>query len=113
MKRERPPAVVLDINMPRLGGLEALKRIRAFAPTTRVVVCSGMLEPTLERQAIGAGAVAAFGKPVVLEALRIALEGGTPLAASRQSTLAVVGDARRPARVTVARAHPAVDETLR
>jgi DNA-binding response OmpR family regulator len=32
VKRERPGAVVLDLAMPRLGGLEALKRIRAFLP---------------------------------------------------------------------------------
>jgi CheY-like chemotaxis protein len=80
VKRDRPQAVLLDINMPRLGGLEALKRIRAFAPSTRVVVYSGMLEPEVERQAKAAGAVAAFAKPRPLDDLRLALEGDTPIA---------------------------------
>lgn len=74
VKRERPQAVLLDLNMPRLGGLEALKRIRAFAPSTRVVVYSGMLEPEIERQAIASGAVAVFAKPRALDDLRLALE---------------------------------------
>ena len=91
VKRERPPAVVLDINMPRLGGLEALKRIRAFAPATRIVVCSGMLEPELERQATAFGAVAVFAKPVALEDLRLALEGVTQSPPPPQSPRAVVG----------------------
>jgi two-component system response regulator (stage 0 sporulation protein F) len=78
VKRERPQAVLLDLNMPRLGGLEALKRIRELAPATRVVVYSGALEPEVERQAKAAGAVAVFAKPGTLDDLRLALEAVTP-----------------------------------
>lgn len=97
VKRERPQAVLLDINMPRLGGLEALKRIRAFAPSTRVVVYSGMLEPEVERQAIAAGAVAVFAKPGALEDLRLALEGDMPIPASPEMIPAVVSSDAPPA----------------
>jgi CheY-like chemotaxis protein len=88
VKRQRPQAVLLDINMPRLGGLEALRRIRAFAPLTRVVVYSGMLEPEVERQARASGAVAVFAKPVALDDLRLALEGDTPTALRSPETVA-------------------------
>jgi CheY-like chemotaxis protein len=75
VKRERPQAILLDINMPRLGGLEALKRIRAFDPSIRVVVYSGELGAEVERQVIALGAVAVFAKPGAVEDLRLALEG--------------------------------------
>lgn len=88
VKRERPQGVLLDINMPRLGGLEALKRIRAFSPSTRVVIYSGMLEPEVARQAIASGAVAVFAKPGALEELRLALEGDIPVLTSPEPVLA-------------------------
>jgi DNA-binding NarL/FixJ family response regulator len=34
----RPDVAVVDLTMPRLGGLEAVRRIRAEAPATRVLV---------------------------------------------------------------------------
>jgi CheY-like chemotaxis protein len=75
VKRRRPEAIVLDINMPRLGGLEALKRIHSFAPLTRVVIYSGTLQPDIERQAINLGVAAVFAKPGRLEDLMRALAG--------------------------------------
>jgi DNA-binding NtrC family response regulator len=96
VKRDQPDGVILDINMPRLGGLEALKRISAIAPTTRVVVYSGLLTPEVERDAIAAGAVAAFAKPGALEDLRLALAGDTPIR-TREASPAVVARDRSPA----------------
>jgi CheY-like chemotaxis protein len=119
VKRERPQAVVLDINMPRLGGLEALKRIRAFAPSTRVVVYSGMLEPEVERQAIAAGAVAVFAKPGALEELQLALTGDRPIPASPKTGPAVVSSdvppaprKRRKLRILLIDDDPAVSDLL-
>ena len=45
VKRERPDAVVLDLMMPRLGGVEALKRIRSYNPGIRVLVVTGNIDP--------------------------------------------------------------------
>ncbi len=41
VKRTRPAGVVLDLVMPRLGGLEAIKRIRAFDRGIKIVVITG------------------------------------------------------------------------
>src|SRR5881628_3929575 len=54
VKRDRPDAVVLDLMMPRLGGVEALKRIHAFNPGIRVLVVTGAIDPELHRQATAA-----------------------------------------------------------
>src|SRR5262245_26528378 len=64
VKREQPDAVVLDLMMPRLGGVEALKRIRSYNPGIRVLVVTGNIDPELQRQATAAGAAGVFTKPV-------------------------------------------------
>lgn len=51
-----PAALVLtDCQMPRLGGLELIRRLRAEYPKTRVILASGTLTPE-ERAASGADA---------------------------------------------------------
>jgi DNA-binding NtrC family response regulator len=75
VKRARPLAVVLDLSMPRLGGLEALRRIRSFDPTIRVIVVTGEPE-ALHQQAHALGAAAVLAKPMALPHLLAALRDG-------------------------------------
>jgi two-component system chemotaxis response regulator CheY len=39
---DRPDVVTLDITMPEMGGLEALRQIRATDPAARVIIVSAM-----------------------------------------------------------------------
>jgi CheY-like chemotaxis protein len=78
VKRDRPDAVVLDLMMPRLGGVEALKRIHSFNPGIRVLVVTGAIDPELHRQATLAGAAGVFSKPVSSDILVAALTGPAP-----------------------------------
>jgi CheY-like chemotaxis protein len=75
VKRQRPAAVVLDLHMPRLGGIDALKRIRTFDPTISVVVVSANAADELRRQAEALGARAILDKPLDLARLLTALGG--------------------------------------
>src|SRR5437870_12763579 len=78
VKRDRPDAVVLDLMMPRLGGVEALKRIHAFNPGIRALVVTGTIDSELHRQATLAGAAGVFAKPVSAATLVAALAGPAP-----------------------------------
>jgi CheY-like chemotaxis protein len=73
IKRTRPRVVVLDITMPRLGGLDALKRIRAFDPSITVIIVSGGVDDELERKALALGARSVLVKPIALADLWRAL----------------------------------------
>jgi CheY-like chemotaxis protein len=83
VKRDRPDAVVLDLMMPRLGGVEALKRIHAFNPGIRALVVTGAIDTELHRQATLAGAAGVFAKPVSAAALVAALAGPAPKPAAQ------------------------------
>jgi DNA-binding NtrC family response regulator len=64
VKRERPHAIILDLAMPRLGGIDALKHIAKFDPTIAVVVVTGETDTDLHRQASLLGVRAVLTKPV-------------------------------------------------
>lgn len=71
----RPEAVVLDILMPRLGGLRALRRIRAFDQNIAVVAVTGAVDEELRRQMMAAGVSTILTKPINLKTLWKALGG--------------------------------------
>ena len=60
----KPDVVSMDINMPRLDGFEATRRIMSESPTP-VVVVSGLVEKDIDLsfQALEAGALAVVEKP--------------------------------------------------
>lgn len=78
----RPHLVLLDLMLPRVNGIELLKRIRTIDPTIRVVMVSGSTDPLLAREALELGALAYIDKPfdfaylkrVVAMALRTEIE---------------------------------------
>lgn len=78
IKRHHPAAVVLDLEMPRLGGLEAIKHIRSFDASITIVIVSGLLDAELSRRVLGLGAAAALPKPPSLAELAAALGAPAP-----------------------------------
>jgi DNA-binding NarL/FixJ family response regulator len=52
----RPDTVLLDVRMPRVGGIEAARRIRPIDPAVRVVMLSAYDDPALQQEATAAGA---------------------------------------------------------
>ena len=59
----KPDLVLMDITMPNMDGLEALKAIRAADPGANVVMCSAMGQETMVIDAIRSGAKDFIVKP--------------------------------------------------
>jgi two-component system, NarL family, invasion response regulator UvrY len=64
-----PEVVVMDIAMPGMGGVEALRRIRARDPQARVLALSAHDDPTHARRALREGALGFLSKRSAPEAL--------------------------------------------
>ena len=63
----KPDLVLMDITMPNMDGLEALKAIRAADGNANVVMCSAMGQETMVIDAIKSGAKDFIVKPFKIE----------------------------------------------
>jgi DNA-binding NtrC family response regulator len=71
----RPDVMLLDIMMPRLGGLRTLEAVRAHDPDLHVIVMTGTLDADTLRRTIFSGATTVLTKPLQLEDVAAALRG--------------------------------------
>ena len=71
--RERPAAVFLDVAMPVMDGISALRTIREADPRARVTMVSGFAQQDKVNEALSAGAVDFIVKPFNNQRLLAAL----------------------------------------
>lgn len=73
----KPDLVIMDINMPGLGGIEAVKAIKRIDPSAKIIMCSAMGHEKMVIEAIKAGALDFVVKPFqperVVQAVKKAL----------------------------------------
>ena len=73
----KPDLVLMDITMPEMDGIQALKKIKASDPGAMVIMCSAMGQQAMVIEAIQSGAkdfiVKPFDKDRVLEAVKKAV----------------------------------------
>ena len=70
----KPDLVLMDITMPEMDGIQALKAIKAADPSATVIMCSAMGQQAMVIESIQSGAkdfiVKPFQQDRVLEAVR-------------------------------------------
>ena len=93
--RVRPDVVVMDLSMPGMGGLEAVRRLIAQDPKVRVLVLSAHEDTAHPRRVLRAGALGYLAKrsaPEALIAAVTAVAAGRPYVdAHTAQALAVAG----------------------
>ena len=103
-ERLTPDVALVDLVMPRVDGIEAIRRIRAVAPQTRVIVLTSFADEDKMLPAVRAGAVGYLLKDVdpqeLVAAVRTVNDGETLLhpAVVRELVREVAGGRREPAR---------------
>lgn len=69
----KPDMVTMDITMPEMDGIQALKKIKELDPAATIIMCSAMGQQAMVVEAIQAGAkdfiVKPFQEDRVLEAI--------------------------------------------
>ena len=73
----KPDLVMMDITMPEMDGIEALKKIKASDPSASVIMCSAMGQQAMVIESIQSGAKDFIVKPFqadrVIEAVKKAI----------------------------------------
>jgi two-component system chemotaxis response regulator CheY len=62
-KEKLPDLITMDITMPEMDGIEAVKAIKKKAPDAKIVMCSAMGQSAMVVEAIQAGATDFIVKP--------------------------------------------------
>ncbi len=74
VKSEEPAIVLLDIKMPNLDGIGALKKIKEIKPKTIVIMETSVYEEETKKQCIDLGAADYLKKPISKKQLEDALK---------------------------------------
>ncbi|HNR13798.1 MAG TPA: response regulator [Thermodesulfobacteriota bacterium] len=71
-------AVLLDLQMPRLNGIDALKIIKMIDPSVPVITFSGKLDDSQLTESLRLGASTCFQKPFAVEELHSIIKNQMP-----------------------------------
>lgn len=75
----KPDLVTMDITMPEMSGIDAVKGIIKQDPDAKIIMCSAMGQKSMVLEAIEAGAknfiIKPFDPEKVIEVVRVVLEG--------------------------------------
>ncbi len=118
-ERLRPDAIVLDVGMPELNGIEAARRINKQFPWIKLIFVTQQLDPAYLHAAFSAGAKAYVAKQSaakeLVHAIHMALRDNyyvTPLAGQEPAQLAGLDPRRNPAGMFGGRLTPRQREVL-
>jgi two-component system invasion response regulator UvrY len=79
VRKDPPDLILMDVNMPGIGGVEATRRILKFAPQVRVIAVTVLSEDPFPNQLLDAGALGYIskgsGSEEMLEAIEVVMRG--------------------------------------
>lgn len=70
----KPDVILMDITMPDMDGLEALRRIKEIDPNAKVIMCTAMGQQAMVARAVELGAQQFIVKPFQPERLMAAID---------------------------------------
>lgn len=70
----KPDVILMDITMPDMDGLEALKRIKEIDPKAKVIMCTAMGQQVMVAKAVELGAQQFIVKPFQPDRLMAAID---------------------------------------
>jgi len=96
----QPKLVILDLDLPRLNGLDVIERVRKLHGDTKLLVLSGQQESIFGARAVKAGANAFISKTEdlkrLVQAAHTVLAGYSMFATSILASQAALADGARP-----------------
>ena len=66
-KEQKPDLVIMDITMPNVDGIEALRQIKSIDSDAKIIMCSAMGQEAMVMEAIKLGALDFIVKPFKAE----------------------------------------------
>jgi CheY-like chemotaxis protein len=69
VERLQPDVIVLDVNLPKIHGLEACRQVMRANPKVKIVVFTATIDPDIRQQFLEAGASAFVSKTGVEDLL--------------------------------------------
>ncbi len=84
LETERADLVILDVRLPRMGGMDVLREIRRRKPELEVLVVSGHGTIDMAVQAVRLGAFDFIEKPLSIDRLLTAVRNGLSMASLRE-----------------------------
>ena len=72
-KTHRPELTFMDINMPKMNGIDCLAEIRKINGQAVVVMCSAEINPETTKQSLAKGALMVIKKPPTKEFIQEAM----------------------------------------
>ena len=103
-ERLKPDAILLDVGMPEMNGIETARRLTKNMPSVKIVIITQQLDPAYLHAAFSAGAKAYVAKQSaakeLVHAIHLALRDHyyvTPLANRETAELAALDPTRNPA----------------
>jgi DNA-binding NarL/FixJ family response regulator len=83
LPKEEPQAVLMDIGLPGMTGIEGVRRVKAMRPETQVIMLTSFEDPQRIFESLQAGATGYVLKRApsvqILDAVRDVQQGGAPM----------------------------------